>query len=332
MDRWTVERAAEWRELHPWPCGFNYVTSTAVNSTEMWQADTFDAETIDRELGWAADLGLNTCRVFLPFLVWRDDPDGFRERLNRFLAIADRHRISMMPILFDDCAFAGKEPYLGKQDEPVPGVHNSGWTPSPGLGRVVDRSVWPELDAYVADLVGGFAEDDRIAIWDLYNEPGGSDMGEKSLPLAEAVFEWARRAGASQPLTIGLWNEELPGLNESHLRLSDVVSFHCYDDRADVEGWIAKLRPHGRPLICTEWMARDRGSTFEALLPLWKAERVGCYSWGLVQGKTQTYYPWGSPEGAPEPEVWHHDILRPDGTPYSQAEADVIRAHTGAGG
>jgi len=169
-------------------CGCNYLPRTAVNMTEMWQADTFDPKTIDQELGWAEDAGYNSLRVFLQYLVWQDDAEGLKKRIDEFLTIAGKHGIRTMFILFCDCAFAGKEPYLGKQDDPVPGVHNSGWVPSPGLKRVTDRSVWPDLEKYVKDLVSTFGNDERVLIWDLYNEPGNSALGEKSLPLAEAAF------------------------------------------------------------------------------------------------------------------------------------------------
>ncbi|MGB2806287.1 MAG: hypothetical protein WBC22_00995, partial [Sedimentisphaerales bacterium] len=185
---WSAEKAWQWyRKVSPIR-GCNYLPRTAVNMTEMWQADTFDPKTIDEELGWAEKTGYNSVRIFLPYLVWKDDPDGLKKRLNKFLTIADKHGISSMVILFCDCSFSGKEPYLGKQDEPIPGVHNSGWVPSPGLKRVTDKAVWPDLEKYVKDIVGSFGKDERILIWDLYNEPGNSRMGEKSLPLAEAAF------------------------------------------------------------------------------------------------------------------------------------------------
>jgi len=86
--RWEAGRAWRWYRALPWLCGFNYVPSTAINTTEMWQAETFDAQTIDRELGWAHSLGLNSCRVFLQYLVWEGDPEGFLARLERFLVLA----------------------------------------------------------------------------------------------------------------------------------------------------------------------------------------------------------------------------------------------------
>ncbi|HUU10643.1 MAG TPA: cellulase family glycosylhydrolase, partial [Phycisphaerae bacterium] len=239
-ERWPADKARDWYQQVPRPCGFNFLPSTAVNTTEMWQADTFDAATIDRELGWAEAIGFNSCRVFLQYLVWQADPERFLERFDRFLGIAAKHRISVMPVLFDDCAFSGKEPYLGKQDAPVPGVHNSGWTASPGHSRVVDRKAWPDLERYVTQVVGRFASDRRVIAWDLYNEPTNGAIGDRSLPLAEATFAWARRAGPSQPITLGVWNGNAK-LNRIALDLSDIVTFHNYGGPDAVRRHIADL-------------------------------------------------------------------------------------------
>ncbi len=327
-ERWTAQRALAWADKQPWLCGFNFLPSTAVNTTELWQAETFDLKTIDRELGWAHEIGFNTCRVFVQYLVWKHDPEGLVQRLDRFLTVADKHGISVMPCLFDDCAFSGREPYLGKQDDPVPGVHNSGWTSSPGLKRVTDRSVWPDLERYVVDLIKRFGRDPRVVVWDLYNEPGNSRMGNKSLPLLEAAFDWARSAGPTQPLTVGVWSDRLAELNRCCVERSDVISFHRYSKLEAVRKAITDLKVHHRPILCTEWMSRSLGSRFETDLPVFKEQGVGCYSWGLVNGRTQTHYPWGSPKGAPEPKVWHHDLLRRDGTPYRPDEVEVIRRIT----
>ncbi len=324
--RWTVEQARAWHEKLPWPVGSNYVPSYAVNTTEMWQAETFDPATIDRELALAQDLGFNSIRVFLQYLVWKHDPHGLKKRLAQLLDIADKRALTTMPVLFDDCAFAGKQPYLGKQDEPVPGVHNSGWTPSPGHQRVADKAAWPDLEKYVADLVGHFADDKRIIAWDLYNEPGNSGMGNRSLPLVRECFAWARKARPSQPLTIGVWNGGLKELNAAQLELSDVVSFHSYGNLDAVKGMVAGLRRHERPVLCTEWLSRGLGSLPRTHLPFFKQERIACYNWGLVNGKTQTHYPWGSKKGAPEPKLWHHDLFRRDLAPYDPQELDFIRA------
>lgn len=319
------EKAWEWYKNIGPICGCNYLPRTAVNMTEMWQADTFAPKTIDQELGWAEDAGYNSVRVFLQYLVWKDDPKGLKERIDEFLTIAHKHGIRVMIILFCDCAFAGKEPYLGKQDAPIPGVHNSGWVPSPGLKRVTDRSVWPELEKYVKDIVSTFGHDGRVLIWDLYNEPGNSNMGEKSLPLAEAAFAWAREMEPSQPLTIGAWADFQSPISRRLMELSDVVSFHAYDDVNGVKSKIEICQSFGRPLICTECLRRQGGNTFSTILPIFAEHHVGWYNWGLVAGRTQTYMPWGSKKGDAMPTLWQHDVFHDDGKPYDSQEIELIR-------
>jgi hypothetical protein len=322
--RWRADQAWNWYRSAAWLRGFNYIPSTAVNTTEMWQAETFDPETMDRELGWAAKIGFNTCRVFVQYLVWDHDPRGLLLRMEKFLEIADRHGISTMPTLFDDCAFAGKQPYLGKQDDPVPSVHNSAWTPSPGFERAVDPTCWPRLEEYVRALVGHFAHDARVVVWDLYNEPGNSEMGNKSLPLLADSFAWARISQPDQPLTAGIWRQDSPDLNAVMLENSDVISFHCYSGLETLQKMVDGLKPTGYPLICTEWMARTLGSRWDTDLPYLKREQIGCYSWGLVSGRTQTNFPWGTLMGAPEPAVWFHDLFYPDGRAYRAEEIEGI--------
>jgi hypothetical protein len=326
--RWTPERTWEWYRPQPWLVGCNFLPSTAVNDIEMWRKESFDAKTINRELEWARDLGFNTVRVFLNFVVWREDAVGLKQRLAEFLSIADRHGISVMPILFDDCNFAGRIAAAGPQPTPVPGVHNSQWVSSPPLAMVTDRAAWPALEQYVKDLVGAFARDRRIVVWDLYNEPGNG-MGEKSRPLVEGAFAWAREMKPAQPLTIGAWADFNSPFSRRMMELSDVVSFHAYDGLAGTEAKVKICREYGRPILCTEWMARGHGSRFETHLPFFKANRIGCYNWGLVAGRTQTYFPWGSPQGAPEPKLWHHDIFRADRTAFKAREAEFIKVATG---
>ena len=330
--RWSAAKAEAWQAKQPWLFGFNFVPSTAVNDTEMWQAETFDIKTMDRELAWAEGLGYNSCRVFLQYIVWQQDPAGFKQRFERFLALAASHGLSVMPVLFDDCAFdANRDPYLGKQDDPLPGTSNARWVPSPGLKRVTDKAAWPELEKYVKDLVGSFKNDRRIVLWDLYNEPGNSGMGNQSLPLVEAAFDWARQAAAEQPLTVGVWGGTKE-LSDKQIELSDVVSYHFYGDHAGMLRRIAWAKLDGRPVICTEWMARTLGAKYETELPLLKDEKVGCYNWGLVNGRTQCQYPWGSPKDAPEPKVWFHDLLHRDGSPKNSEEIAFIRKFTNAPG
>jgi hypothetical protein len=214
---------------------------------------------------------------------------------------------------------------LGKQEDPVPGVHNSGWVPSPGHNRVIDKRYWPKLKDYVTDLVGSYGSDPRVLAWDLYNEPGNEKMGDKSLPLLQSAFVWARQAAPTQPLTTGFWSPELKELSETIFGESDIITFHAYSDAQSMESTIKELSRNGRPLICTEWLRRQVGCSFAAILPFFAKYNVGWYNWGLVAGRTQTYMSWGSKKGDPMPKVWQHDIFHPDGTPYDPAEIDLIR-------
>ena len=291
----------------------------------MWQEDTFDPTTIDRELELASEIGFNTIRVFLHDLAWVAEPAGFKKRMEQFLHIASRHDIKTVFVLFDDCWNA--HPKLGKQPSPIKGVHNSGWLQSPGRDIVNNAAEWPRLMHYVKDILAKFAQDRRILFWDLYNEPGNQGQGSKSLPLLIKVFEWARETNPTQPLTAGVWYENKE-LNEFQLAASDIITFHNYDNAERLSGVISHLKSYGRPVICTEWLRRGQ-SDVATHLPIFKNEQVGCYNWGLVSGKTQTIYPWGSPKGAPAPNVWFHDLLRNDGTPFDPKEIAVFKRLSG---
>jgi hypothetical protein len=329
--RWPVEKAWQWYRKQPWLVGTNFVPSTACNDTEFWQAETFDVPTIQRELGIARATGFDTARVFVQYLVWKQDPAGLKQRLARFLEIAAVHRISVVPTLFDDCCFGDppiRQPYLGKQRDPIPGMIGSSWTPSPGLMTVTDHAAWPDLARYIKDLVGSFGQDRRIVFWDLYNEAGNSGMGNKSLPLVAATFAWAREAEPSQPLTMGLWNEGLHDLNDAIAARADIITYHAYTNYEGQRRAIARYKKLGRPVVCTEWMARPLGGRWETDLPLFKREAVGCYNWGLVNGRTQCQFPWSSKRGAPEPKLWFHDLYHADGRPYDPKEIDAIRKTT----
>lgn len=327
--QWLEEQAQQWYEQQPWMIGANFIPSTAINQLAMWQSETFDPETIDRELGWAADLGFNTMRVFLHYLVWQHDREGLKQRMDQYLRISMRHGIRTMFVFFDDCW--NPNPQTGPQPEPLPGIHNSGWVQCPGQREVTDMSLYPILEEYVTDLMTTFAHDERVLMWDLYNEPGNSGHVNESVPLLKKVFEWAWLVRPSQPLTVGIWNfsEQFDLLNTMSLFYSDVTSFHHYWDVPGLEKVITRCKAYQRPVICTEYMARTAGSTFETHLPVLKKHRIGAINWGLVSGRSNTIFPWGSPEFSPEPAVWFHDIFRPDGTPFDNREVDFLREMTG---
>ncbi|MEM1509311.1 MAG: cellulase family glycosylhydrolase [Thermofilaceae archaeon] len=324
-ERWSAEQVWAWYAKAGPLRGCNYIPRTAVNQIEMWQGETFNEKVINEELGWAEALRLNTVRVFLHYLVWEADPEVFKERLNHFLEIAARHNIRPMIVLFDDCW--NQEPKLGLQDPPIPGVHNSRWAASPGRPRVLDRKAWPRLEEYVKNIVGSFAKDERVLAWDLYNEPGNAGLGEKSLPLVESAFKWAREVEPSQPLTTGLWADFNDQMHKRFAELSDIITFHSYDPPQTFETKIRLLLGYKRPILCTEFLRRQVGNTFAAILPILTRYHVGWYFWGLVAGKTQTYYDWSCTQETPcyaPPRVWQHDLLYPDGSPYSLDEVNVL--------
>ncbi len=334
MKRWTVGRAQAWGETQPWFFGANFTPSTAINQLEMWQAETFDPVTIERELGYAQRIGMNIMRVYLHDLLWEHDREGFIERIDLYLSIADGKGIKTMFCIFDDCW--NTEFALGPQPAPKPYTHNSGWVQSPGHKIVEDPTQWPRLERYVKELLERFKADRRIAVWDLYNEPtnsvGDPITGKRrpinSVPLLRAVFEWARSVdGLSQPVTVGCWNGA-DALDQVCFELSDIVTFHGYLKPDKLRERIEKCGLPRRPVICTEWLARGAGSTFAASLPIFRQQCAGAIHWGLVAGKTQTNYPWGWNKDKGEPPVCHHDIFRTDGTLLHPEEGQIIRTAT----
>ena len=320
---WPAAKANAWYAKHKWINGSDFIPSTAINQLEMWQADTFDPKTIDRELGYAEGIGFNAMRVFLHSMAWKQDPKGFKDRVNRYLAIADKHHIQTIFVFFDDCWNASAK--IGKQPEPKTGIHNSGWLQDPG-NRLTEAGEIPMLQKYVTDVLTTFKHDKRILLWDLYNEPGNSNKGDKSLDLLAKIFSWARAVNPDQPLSAGLWAWNLEKLNAFQQTHSDVITYHDYEGPEKHERVIQLLKASGRPVIGTEYMARLRGSTFANSMPMLKKENVGAINWGLVSGKTNTIYAWDTPiPGGEEPKVWFHDVFRKDGTPYNQDETALIK-------
>jgi hypothetical protein len=326
-NRWTVAQAEQWAAENGWLRGCNFNPSTAINQLENWQAETFDTLTIDRELGWAAAIGMNCMRNYLHHVAWETDKEGFKSRMDKYLQIANKHGIKTIFVIFDDCWNPVYQ--AGKQPDPKPGVHNSGWVRDPGDLLFSDSTLIQVLEAYVKDIMTTFKDDKRIAMWDLYNEPGNSDYGNRTLPLLKKVFEWGWQVRPSQPLTAGVWKPELVELNKFQLANSDIITYHNYNDPEKHQAAIDTLKKYGRPLVCTEYMARRNNSLFTNIMPLLKKNNIGAINWGLVAGKSNTRYAWDEPipDGS-EPKLWFHEIFRPDGTPYRQEEVDLIKSLT----
>lgn len=345
---WTKEEANAWYAKQGWLVGCDFVPSTAINQLEMWQAETFDTATINRELGWAASIGMNTVRVYLHDLLYQQDSTGFLQRMDVFLQIAAKHGIKPLFVLFDSVWDPYPKP--GKQRDPKPGVHNSGWVQNPGKDALLDSTQYPRLEQYAKAVVAKFANDDRVLGWDVWNEPENMNneyyrkMEPANKPqivemLLKKVYEWARSVNPQQPLTAGLWSgdwsapEKLKSIETLMVEESDIISFHNYEDSTSFEKNIKELQRYGRPILCTEYMARGNNSTFKGSLPIAKRYNVGAYNWGLVDGKSQTKYAWDSWKKAysdsGEPPIWFHDIFRKDGKPYKQDEVDLIKKLTG---
>lgn len=321
---WSIEKANEWYKEHKWISGANFLPSTAINQLEMWQKASFDPATIDKELGWAQDIGFNTMRVYLHSIAWKEDPSGFKNRMNEYLTIADKHKIKTIFVFFDDCW--NKKGLPGKQPEPKPGIHNSGWVQDPGDPDSKDPSKFPELEKYVKDVMNRFKSDKRILLWDLYNEPGNSGKLTSSLPLLKSIFSWARDVNPEQPVSVGLWAWDFKELNAFQAVNSDIITYHNYEDPQWHQRVIEMLKSHGKPMICTEYMARTRNSRFSNIMPILKKENVGAINWGLVAGKSNTIYAWDTPlPNGDQPIEWFHDIFRKDGTPYRNDETGLIK-------
>jgi hypothetical protein len=341
---WTKEQANSWYAKQPWLVGSNYNPSTAINQLEMWQEDTFDPKRIDEELGWAEQIGMNTMRVYLHDLLHKEDAEGLYKRMDTFLEIADKHHIKILFVLFDSCW--DPFPESGKQRAPKPHVHNSGWVQSPGQKALQDTTQYPRLEKYVKETVAHFKGDQRILGWDVWNEPDNmtgpsyekveiANKVDLVYNLLGKVFKWARESNPSQPLTSGVWagdwtEANLKPIFKLQLDQSDVISFHCYDKPKDFLKRINELKRYGKPMLCTEYMARPNGSTFEGFLPIAKENKIAMINWGFVDGKSQTKYSWDSwtKKYDAEPELWFHEVFHTDGTPYKKAETDLIKKMT----
>ena len=323
--RWDEVRIWKWFDDLGTVKGVNYIPRTAVNSVEMWMADTFDPDVIDEELGWARGIGYTSIRVQLQFAVWQDDPGGFRDRMDNLLEIAAKHGLRVVPVLFDDLNLAGEAPQVGKQAEPVPDEHNARWVPSPGPDAVKDRSQWPALEKYVKDVIGQFKGDKRVLYWDLYNTAGNGGLGEETLPLLDQTFNWARSVEASQPLAVPVWKEFGSAMSARKLERSDLITFQSFDSVDSIEARLQLLQRYKRPIICSDWLMRQVGNDFKKVLPVFSAYRVGWFNQGLVSGKTHRPIQEARYRTEKDPDVWQQDVLHKDGTPYDREEVELIQ-------
>jgi hypothetical protein len=341
--QWPPSAAADWYARQPWIIGANYIQSNTVNQIEMWQQETFDPDRIDMELGWAEGLGINTLRVFLEEMLWEHDSGGLQRRMGKLLNIAEKHRMRVIFVLFDSSG----DPYpeLGHQRQPKPGVRNSIWAQSPGAKGLVDPKQVEDALAFAQEVVADFSIDKRILAWDVWNEPDNTNQesyANSELPnkeeavraLLPKVFQYVRAGGPLQPVTSGLWKGDwssaasLSPIEKIQVELSDFISFQNYDGPQEFEKRVKWLQAFQRPVVCTGFLARNQGSSLEAILPVALKYDVGALVGDLVQGKTQRWLPWDSwktPYVDREPSVWSQDLFRTTGPLYRKEDADIIR-------
>jgi len=341
--QWTPGAASDWYARQPWIIGANYIQSNTVNQIEMWQPESFDGDRIDMELGWAEALGINTLRVTLTETLWERDASGMQKRMDKLLKIADKHKMKVIFVLFDSSG----DPYpeLGHQHQPKPGVRNSLWVQSPGAKGLTDRKAVEDALNYVEDVVAAFSIDKRVLAWDVWNEPDNTNTASypnSELPnklavvenLLPKVFQYARAGVPTQPVTSGLWHGDwsseatLSGIEKAQIQLSDFISFQNYDGPEEFEKRVKWLQAYHRPVVCTGFLARNQGSSIEAILPIALKYDVGALVGDLVQGKTQRQLPWDSwqkPYVDREPSIWSQDLFHTTGPLYRQQDADVIK-------
>ena len=350
-DIWSIEEIQAWYDRQSWITGFNFSPSTTINHVEIWQE--FDHKRvftdIGKELSLAKSIGFNSIRMNFPFALWRLQPAVFFRHLDEFLALCSTFSIRVMPVLFNDCCVPRERQSpieFGKQPEPEPGyfggsrVTSFEATTKMGYNVIDDDGMEEVVERYISELMEHYRDDKRILVWNIWNEPGNSNRGSKSLPMMVKVFEWLRKYNASQPLTADIYAAGCDFPDEymrdprieteielAAVLLSDVISFHYYGDYWHMRQFIHKLRDYDRPLFCTEWLHRPMRSFIQTIMPLLKRENVGSFMFGFVNGKRQFHVVWEYLKVRKDMDIslWMHDIYHSNFVPYDDEEINVIR-------
>ncbi|MBQ9112639.1 MAG: cellulase family glycosylhydrolase [Clostridia bacterium] len=350
-NRWSKEKAWEWYNGRPWLRGCNYMSADCANRVDQWQALGFEErmKTTEEELALMQATGFNTVRLIIEYMVWKEEHDSFLERFDRYLSLCAKYGISCMITLANDCMPPKGDgwcmPYVGEQTYDW-GYHggrkrsqhaiSTGTNPHFYLDDPESRE---DYFCMVKEIVTLYRDDERICMWDVYNEPGNRQRDVLTMPNLKRMFETVRSCEPTQPLTAGVWrmrgdeNEPLPEVEQYALDNSDIISYHCYKEYNEHVMIIKRLKKYGRPIINTEWLGRCLHNTVFDLFPLFYLEKIGCYNWGFVAGKYQTYEPWESTwqkyAADPSEDVdftkWFHDLYRPNHRPYDPKEIDVIK-------
>lgn len=326
--RWSIEKAEEYMKRFGVIKGVNFIPSYCHSYIEMWHH--FNETCIRRELGYAKQVGFNSLRIFVAECQWETRREVVTSRLDQFLDICKEMGFSIMLTLQPNTYMipgwkmdADEDPFITHLQ---PSGHDRGWIYKGA--RIFDCfGQWEEnrdeVARFISEIVARYGRDERVAFWDLYNEPW-----EANRPLVELAFARAREQRPIQPLTCcwRAWD------------LSDITSFHCYEKpgtppRQQVMGVhylsfedeLKRACSTGRPILCSECVARTFGNELEAFLPYYSRAHIGFYVWGLCAGSAQYHIPWEWPEGSPVPRRWFQCMLYPDGTPFDEKEIAMIR-------
>ena len=350
MERWSKEKAWEWYNSHPWIRGCNYMSADCVNRVDQWQGLHFEErlKTTEEELKLMADLGFNSVRIILEYVVWQKEHDSFLQRLERYISLLDKYGISPMIVLANDCmppkTELWKMPDIGEQHYDIGyhggkkhsqhGRHNA---PAPHF-YLDNEETREDYFKMVREIVSIYKNDNRILMWDVFNEPGNSRRSGITLPILKKMFETVREINPSQPVTAGAWccnsNYEFDMPEDVFcLENSDIITYHNYSRYDEHVRVIKYLKKFDRPIINTEWLARCTGNTVFDNFPLFYLENIGCFNWGFVAGKYQTFEPyeahwqWYNDDNRAPIDFtkWFHDLYRPSHRPYDPHEIDTIK-------
>lgn len=327
------------------------MSADCANRIDQWQELGFEQrfKTTEDELRLMQETGFNTVRIILEYVVWKEEHDGFLERFDRYLSLCRKYGISCMVVLANDCMPPKTErwqkPFIGEQvydwgyhggkKHSQHGSHNG---PAPHF-YLDDNESREDYFKMVKEIVTLYKNDDRICMWDVYNEPGNSSRQDMTLPNLRRMFETVRECEPCQPLTAGVWSVDtkhpcspLSACEQFCLDNSDIISYHSYSDYESNVKLIKRLKKTGRPIVNTEWLGRCLHNTVFEMFPLFYLENIGCFNWGFVAGKYQTYEPWEATWESYENgnrdidfTKWFHDLYRPNHRPYDPREIELIK-------
>ncbi|MBR6007662.1 MAG: cellulase family glycosylhydrolase [Clostridia bacterium] len=346
---WTNDQAWEWQKKVGWLRGCNFIGSDCCNRIDMWQSYNNEAHmrTAERELALCRDIGFNTVRLIIEFDVWFQERARFMQILENYISLCARYGQKVMLVLANEAQLCRGEEYvpkpLGEQVYAL-GYHQGRFPltdeqkalePYHELERKQTRSKYLEM---VGEIVGRYRADERVVCWNVYNEPGISIGMERCLPIIRLMFDTVSELDPVQPLCSDVWYwKDYDNLNPRDAlsaRLSDVISWHNYQPLDKFVTGYEQLRRLNKPILLTEWLHRIVHQNVRELYPLLYLERINCWCWGFVAGKTQTYEPWDSlwerfdrENGNTDLDfkLWQHDLFRPSLRPYDPAETETIK-------